>query len=244
MRVLVGCEYSGIVRDAFIAAGHDAMSCDFLETEAPGPHYKGDVRDVLHAAWDLAIFHPECTHLAVSGARHFKAKHMDGRQAAALSFVGLLLNSDIPRIALENPVSIISTIFRKPEQIIQPHQFGHPEFKATCLWLKNLSPLRPTNPLCVPSKSSQEWKEWNKVHRMPPGPNRWKDRSRTFTGIAQAMAEQWGNSNGNANRQGDSRRDCKAAHEGGTGVNADAGTGPFTADSKNDGRKSFFEAGA
>lgn len=180
MRVLIGCEYSGVVRDAFLARGHDALSCDLLPSERPGPHYQGDVRDILGEGWDLAIFHPPCTHLAVSGARWFSEKQNE--QAEALAFVRELLDAPIPRIALENPVSIISSRIRKPDQVIQPWQFGHGETKATCLWLKNLPPLVPTN--VVEGREAR-------VHRMPPGPNRWKERSRTFDGIAQAMAKQW-----------------------------------------------------
>jgi site-specific DNA-cytosine methylase len=182
MRVLVACEYSGIVRDAFIAQGHDAMSCDLLETEQLGPHYRGDVKDVINGGWDLMICHPPCTHLSVSGARHFAAKQASGVQQKALEFVRMLMESSIPRIALENPISIISSRIRKPDQIIQPWQFGHGETKATCLWLKNLPKLEPTN--IVDGREAR-------VHRMPPGPNRWKERSRTFTGIAAAMAAQW-----------------------------------------------------
>lgn len=181
MRVLVACEYSGVVRDAFAKRGHYAMSCDLLETEKPGPHYQGDVRDVLDWGWDMMICHPPCTHLAVSGARWFKDKQAE--QAEALEFVRLLLDAPIPRIALENPVSIISSRIRKPDQTIQPWQFGHGETKATCLWLKNLPKLRPTN--IVEGREAR-------VHKMPPGPNRWKERSRTFQGIADAMADQWG----------------------------------------------------
>jgi hypothetical protein len=180
-RVLVGCEFSGTVRDAFIAQGHDAVSCDLLETEKPGPHIVGDVRDHLNDGWDIGIFHPPCTHLAVSGARWFKDKLTE--QAEALQFVRDLLAASIPHIALENPVSIISSRIRKPDQIIQPWQFGHGETKATCLWLKNLPQLKPTN--IVEGREAR-------VHRMPPGPDRWKERSRTFAGIAEAMADQWG----------------------------------------------------
>lgn len=180
-RVLVACEYSGRVRDAFIRAGHDAWSCDLLPTEQPGPHHQGDVLDVLGNGWDLMVAHPPCTHLAVSGARWFGEKRE--QQVEALAFVRRLLNAPIPRIALENPVSIISTAIRKPDQTIQPWQFGHGETKATCLWLKNLPPLKPTN--IVEGREAR-------VHRMPPGPDRWKERSRTFEGIAQAMADQWG----------------------------------------------------
>lgn len=183
MRVLVACEYSGRVRDAFLARGHDAMSCDLLPTDVAGPHYQGDVRDVIGDGWDMMICHPPCTHLAVSGARHFAAKKASGVQDEALAFVRMLLDAPIPKIALENPVSIISSRIRKPDQVIQPWQFGHGETKATCLWLKGLPLLRPTD--VVDGREAR-------VHRMPPGPNRWKERSRTFTGIAAAMAEQWG----------------------------------------------------
>jgi len=183
LRVLVGCEYSGTVRDAFITAGHDAMSCDLLPTEAPGPHYQGDIRDVLDYPWDMAIFHPPCTHLSVSGARHFEAKRMDGRQQAAASFFMMLARAPIERIAIENPVCIMSSLWRKADQTIQPWQFGHGETKATCLWLKGL-------PLLVPT-SIVEGRE-NRIWRMPPSADRWKLRSTTYPGIAKAMAEQWG----------------------------------------------------
>lgn len=183
MRVLVACEYSGRVRDAFRALGHDAISCDLLPTDVPGPHYQGDVRDVIGAGWDLMIAHPPCTHLAVSGARHFAAKHASGVQDEALAFVRFLLDAPIPRIALENPVSIISSRIRKPDQIIQPWQFGHGETKATCLWLKGLPLLVPTD--VVAGRA-------DRIHKMPPGPNRWKERSTTYPGIAAAMASQWG----------------------------------------------------
>lgn len=181
MRVLVACEYSGTVRDAFIARGHDALSCDLLPTEKPGPHYQGSVLDILGDGWDLMIAHPPCTHLAVSGARWFKDKQQE--QQEALQFVQTLLDAPIPRIALENPISIISSRIRKPDQIIQPWQFGHGETKATCLWLKGLQPLTPTN--IVDGRE-------NRVHRMAPSPDRWKERSRTYPGIAAAMASQWG----------------------------------------------------
>jgi len=180
-RVLVACEYSGVVRDAFLRSGHDALSCDLLPTETPGPHHQGDVRDVLHDGWDLMVAHPPCTHLAVSGARWFKDKLAE--QAEALDFVRLLLDAPIPRIALENPISIISSRIRKPDQIIQPWQYGHGETKATCLWLKNLPKLTPTN--VVEGREAR-------VHKMPPSPDRWKERSRTYKGIAAAMAAQWG----------------------------------------------------
>ena len=181
MRVLIACEFSGRVRDAFIAKGHDAVSCDLLPTDAPGPHHEGDVNDLLVERWDLLIAHPPCTHLAVSGARWFKDKKEE--QKEALDFVRLLLNANIERIALENPISVISSQVRKPDQIIQPWQFGHGETKATCLWLKNLPRLVPTN--IVEGREAI-------VHKMPPGPNRWKLRSLTYQGIADAMAAQWG----------------------------------------------------
>lgn len=181
MKVLVACEFSGIVRDAFARRGHDAWSCDLLESERPGQHIVGDCRDYLEDVWDLMICHPPCTHLAVSGARWFKDKLPEQQQA--LDFVQALLDAPIHQIALENPVSIISSRIRKPDQIIQPWMFGHGETKATCLWLKNLPLLKPTN--IVKGRE-------NRVHRMPPGEDRWKNRSRTFEGIAEAMADQWG----------------------------------------------------
>lgn len=185
LRVLVACEFSGVVRRAFRARGHAAVSCDLLPAEDGSPHHiQGDIRPHLYTHWwDLMICHPPCTHLAVSGARHFAAKKASGVQDEALEFVRLLLDAPIPMIALENPVSIISSRIRKPDQIIQPWQFGHGETKATCLWLKNLPKLVPTNIV--------EGRE-PRVHRMPPGPDRWKERSRTFEGIAAAMADQWG----------------------------------------------------
>ena len=184
MKVLVACEYSGRVREAFRARGHHAVSCDLLPAEDKSPHhYEGDVFDLIGEGWDLMICHPPCTHLAVSGARHFAAKKASGVQDDALEFVRRLLDAPIERIALENPVSIISSRICKPSQVIQPWQFGHGETKATCLWLKNLPKLRPTD--VVDGRVAR-------VHRMPPGPNRWKDRSRTFEGIAAAMADQWG----------------------------------------------------
>lgn len=183
LRVLIGCEFSGTVREAFKLRGHDAWSCDLLDTEIPGQHYKDDIRNVLSEYWDLAIFHPPCTDLAVSGARYFKEKRADGRQQAAIEFFLLLAQSDIQKTATENPISIMSTIYRKPDQIIQPWMFGHGEVKATCLWLKGLQPLTPTN--IVSGREA-------KIHLMPPSADRWKNRSRTFQGIANAMAEQWG----------------------------------------------------
>lgn len=183
MRVLVACEYSGVVRDAFTRRGHTAVSCDLLDTESPGIHFKGDVRALFRMNWDLMIAHPPCTHLAVSGARHFAAKRADGRQQAAVDFFMELINAPIPRIAVENPVCIMSSLYRKPDQIIQPWQFGHGETKATCLWLKGLAPLRHTD--VVAGREPR-------VHRMGPSPTRWKERSKTYQGIADAMADQWG----------------------------------------------------
>ena len=185
-RVLIACEFSGVVRDAFRALGHDAWSCDLLPTEVLGPHFVGDVRRLLwpHRVsdrWDLLIAFPPCTHLSVSGARWFSEKSKE--QFAALRFVADLLDADVPRIALENPIGIISRFIRKPDQIVQPWQFGHGETKATCLWLKNLPQLEPTN--IVIGREAR-------VHREPPGPERWKNRSRTLPGIAHAMATQWG----------------------------------------------------
>jgi len=182
MKVLVACEFSGVVRDAFIRQGHDAVSCDMLPSDAPGPHIIGDVRKLLADGYDLMIAHPPCTHLAVSGSRWFKDKKQE--QQEALDFVARLLCSPIERIALENPVSVISSKIRKPDQIIQPWQFGHGETKATCLWLKNLPRLKPTD--VVKGREAR-------IHKMPPTKDRWKKRSKTFQGIADAMASQWTN---------------------------------------------------
>jgi hypothetical protein len=181
MRVLIACEYSGIVRDAFIAKGHEAISCDLLPTERPGPHYQGDVSDIINDGFDLMIAHPPCTHLAVSGARWFKDKEQE--QISAITFFMSLYTANIKKICIENPISIMSTYCRKPDQIIQPWQFGHGETKATCLWLKNLPELKPTK--IVPGRE-------HRIHKMPPSPERWKERSRTYKGIADAMAAQWG----------------------------------------------------
>ena len=181
LRVLVACEFSGTVRDAFRDRGHHGWSCDLLPTARPGPHIQGDVLNILHDDWDLLIAHPPCTHLAVSGARWFKDKQAE--QESALEFVRQLMMAPVPQIALENPVSIISSRIRKPDQTIQPWQFGHGEVKRTCLWLKNLPKLQPTN--IVEGREARIW-------RMPPSPERWKLRSVTFPGIAAAMAAQWG----------------------------------------------------
>ena len=184
MKVLIGCEFSGVVRREFRLLGHDAWSCDLLPSDDNDVHHiQGDVLEVLDNGWDLAIFHPPCTHLAVSGARHFAAKRESGVQQEALEFVRTLMGAPIPAWGLENPVSIISSQIRKPEQVIQPWQFGHGETKATCLWLKGLPLLVPTNIV--------EGRE-PRIHHMPPSPTRWKERSRTYQGIADAMAKQWG----------------------------------------------------
>ena len=183
MRVLIACEFSGTVRDAFARRGHDAWSCDLLPSERPGQHVQGDVLNVLGDGWDLMVAHPPCTFLAVSGARWFYQVGRIKKQRAALDFVRDLLEAPIQRIAVENPIGIISTRIRKPDQIIQPWQFGHGEVKATCLWLKGLPALVPTN--VVEGRTAR-------VHREPPGPDRWKRRSITYQGIADAMADQWG----------------------------------------------------
>lgn len=187
MNVLIACEFSGVVRDAFLARGHNAFSCDLLPSESNHPekfrHYQSDVRELLDESfrWDVLVAHPPCTHLSVSGARWFRDKLPE--QAEALQFVRDLMVAGIPRIAIENPISIISSKIRKPDQIIQPWQFGHGEIKATCLWLKNLPKLKPTN--IVDGRTPR-------VHHASPGPDRWKERSRTLAGIAEAMADQWG----------------------------------------------------
>jgi len=183
MKILVACEYSGKVRDAFTARGHDVMSCDLLPTEKPGNHYTGSVFDILNDGWDMLIGFPPCTHLASSGARWFKEKQADGRQQAGIDFFMVLANADIPKIALENPIGIMSSKYRKPDQIIQPWQFGHGETKATCLWLKGLPLLNPTD--IVEGREQRMWK-------MPPSKDRAKLRSETYQGIADAMAAQWG----------------------------------------------------
>lgn len=196
MRVLVGCEFSGVVRDAFAERGHFAMSCDFLETESPGPHYRGDIRDVLAGGWDLAVFHPPCTYLCSSGL-HWNGR-VPGRAAmteGALDLVRVLLDAPIPMIALENPVGRIGTAIRKADQTIQPHQFGHDASKATCLWLKNLPPLTPTqivNPRIIDGRPRWSNQTDSGQNRLGPSPTRGLERARTYAGIAAAMADQWG----------------------------------------------------
>lgn len=193
MRVLVACEYSGVVRDAFLARGHEAVSCDLLPTESPGPHFEEDIFGIIDKGWDLMIAHPPCTDLAVSGAKHFAAKIADGRQQRALDFVQRLLDAPIDKICLENPVSVISSKIRKPDQIIQPWMFGHEATKTTCLWLKNLPLLEATDIVDKGArhvtKSGKSLPAW---YNLPPSKDRWKIRSATFPGIAAAMAEQWG----------------------------------------------------
>ena len=181
MKILVACEFSGTVRTAFEKLGHYAVSCDMLPSEINGNHYQGNVLDIINDGWDLMIAHPPCTHIAVSGARWFKEK--SEQQKEALEFVMKLMSAPIKRIAIENPISIISSHIRKPDQVIQPWMFGHGEVKATCLWLKNLPKLKPTN--IVSGREAR-------IHKMPPSPDRWKERSRTFSGIADAFARQWG----------------------------------------------------
>lgn len=184
MNVLIACEFSGIVRDAFIARGHNAVSCDTLQTESVGPHYQGDVMDIINdGCFDMMIAFPPCTHLAVSGARWFPEKRADGRQQQGIDFFMALANAGIPQICIENPVGIMSTIWRKPDQIIQPWEFGHGETKATCLWLKNLPILKPSN--VVEGREAR-------IHRMPPSIERAKQRGTTFKGIGEAFADQWG----------------------------------------------------
>ena len=190
MRVLVACEYSGKVRDAFIQLGHDAMSCDLLDTDRDGPHYKGDVLDIINDGWDIMIAHPPCTYLASSGL-HWN-KRIPGRSELtekALEFISILLNCNIPKIALENPIGCISSRIRKPDQIIQPWMFGEDASKATCLWLKGLPHLVPTDVIKKDRYSNQTASGQNKL---PPSPDRWKIRSETYQGIADAMAKQWG----------------------------------------------------
>jgi hypothetical protein len=197
MRVLIACEYSGAVRDAFIRAGHDAMSCDLLATDAVGPHYQGDVRDVLGDGWDLMVAHPPCTYLCASGLHWNKRRPERAQQTEeALDFVRMLLAAPVPMIALENPIGCISTRIRKPTQTIQPWQFGHDASKATCLWLKNLAPLTPTQTIAPRMVAGR--KRWanqtdSGQNRLPPSADRWKIRSETYQGIADAMATQWGN---------------------------------------------------
>lgn len=183
MKILIACEYSGALRSCLRDMGHDAWSCDLLPAEDGSPyHIQSDLRDALSQSWDQAHFFPPCTDLCVSGARWFKEKRSDGRQHRSISFFLMCANAGIPKWSIENPIGIMSTLYRKPDQIIQPWQFGHGETKATCLWLHNLPKLVPTDIV--------EGRE-NRIHRMVPGPDRAKERSRTYAGIAKAMAHQW-----------------------------------------------------
>ncbi len=210
MKILIACEFSGTVRDAFAAKGHDVISCDLLSSDQPGAHYQGDVFDIMNNSFDMMIAFPPCTNICSSGARWFKEKRVDGRQQQGIDFFMKVVNADIPKIAIENPIGIMSTQYRKPDQIIQPWQFGHPHSKATCLWLKNLSKLIPTNilePTWTKNLSSRGKKtdvchnrpqiRWENQtasgqNKLPPSKDRWKLRSITYQGIAEAMAGQWG----------------------------------------------------
>lgn len=184
MKILIACEYSGKVRDAFINRGHDAVSCDILPTESEGPHYQGDVMDIICDKWGMIIAFPPCTHLSSSGARWWPEKQKDGRQQAAIDFFMMFANHPCDKKAIENPVGIMSSIYKKPDQIIQPWQFGHGEVKTTCLWMYGLPKLQSTD--IVPGREQKCWK-------MAPSKYRAKLRSKTYQGIADAMAEQWGN---------------------------------------------------
>lgn len=193
MNVLVACEFSGIVRDAFRARGHNAVSCDLEPSERPGPHIQGDVLEIIDADWDLVIAHPPCTHLAVSGARYFAEKRADGRQQEGIDFFMRFARLDhVPRVCIENPICIMSSVWRKPDQIIQPYEYGHPESKKTCLWLKGLPKLVPTRILPLPESGRWANQTPSGQNKLGPSKDRAKIRSRTYQGIADAMAEQWG----------------------------------------------------
>jgi hypothetical protein len=196
MKVLIACEFSGTVRDAFIAKGHDAISCDLEPSSTPGPHYQGDVFDIIGDSWDLMIAHPPCTHLAVSGARHFAKKKADGRQQQGIDFFMALANCGIPKYAIENPIGIMSSVYRKPDQIIQPWQYGHDTTKSTCLWLNGLPLLNPTNIVdkggVWVAKSGKRMSQWFYESSLLQPKERERMRNKTFQGIADAMAAQWG----------------------------------------------------
>lgn len=196
MRVLIACEFSGTVREAFARLGHDAWSCDLEPTDVPGNHHQGSVLDILNDGWDLMIAHPPCTHLAVSGARHFEKKRADGRQQQGIEFFMQMINAPIPKIAVENPVGIMSSLYRKPEQIIEPYEYGHACTKKTCLWLKGLPLLKPTNIVdkgdVWVAKSGKRMSQWYYESSCLPPKEREKMRNKTFQGIADAMALQWG----------------------------------------------------
>lgn len=208
LKVLVACEYSGTVRDAFAAYGHEAVSCDLLPTDATGPHYAGDLFDVIDYPWDILIAHPPCTDLAVSGAAWFESKRMNGSQYASAAFFMRIVrrSAHIPKVAIENPVCIMSSLYQKPTQIIQPWMFGHPESKATCLWLKGLEPLKPTDNVKAHFDTLPKNQQM-KMHYLPPSEDRWKLRSKTYDGIAQAMAEQWGNPHDYSTKPAETRMD-------------------------------------
>lgn len=197
MKVLIACEFSGTVRDAFAKLGHDAWSCDLEPTDKLGNHYQGNVMDIINDGWDLMIAHPPCTHLAVSGARHFEQKRKDGRQQQGIDFFMQMINAPIPMIAVENPVGIMSSIYRKPNQIIEPYEYGHNCTKKTCLWLKGLPLLNPTNIVYKGdvwvAKSGKRMSQWYYDSSCLPPKQREKMRNKTFQGIADAMADQWGN---------------------------------------------------
>ena len=191
MNILIACEYSGTVRDAFARQGHNAVSCDLLPSDTDGHHVIGDIRDLLDGEWDMLIAFPPCTHLAVSGARWFPEKRADGRQQEGIDFFMDMVNAPIDRIAIENPIGIMSSHYRKPNQIIQPWMFGHLEQKSTCLWLKNLPTLESTDNVLEAMMDLPKNKR-ERLHYLPPSEDRWKLRSKTFQGIAEAMADQWG----------------------------------------------------
>ena len=194
MKILIACEKSGVVRSEFTRLGHYAMSCDLAPTEIAGAHHQGSVLDILDHDWDMMICHPPCVHLAVSGSRHFKAKRADGRQQAALEFVEKLWAADIPHVCLENPVSIISTqtSLGKCTQTIPPYQFGPPESKRTCLWVRGLPKLQPTNVLPLPECGYWDNQTPSGQNKLGPSKDRSAKRAKTYQGIARAMAVQWG----------------------------------------------------
>ena len=192
LNIIIAGEESGTIRDAFAALGHNAWSCDLQPSRTPGQHYQGSWHDIHWPSFDLLIAHPVCTHLAVSGSKHFPAKRADGRQQAAIDEFMFLANAPVAMKCIEQPISIMSARYRKPDQIVQPWQFGHESFKATCFWLTGLPKLAYTDVLTPPAKGTDEHKRWSHIHREPPGPNRARNRSVTFAGIAGAMATQWG----------------------------------------------------
>jgi len=192
VKILIACEYSGTVRDAFTAYDHDVTSCDLLPSDTPGKHYQGDVRDILYNSWDMVIAFPPCTDLSVSGARYFAQKRADGRQQASITFFRLFTELNVPW-AIENPIGIMSREYRKPDQIIQPWQFGHPESKATCLWLHGLPKLRPTNVIAKPACGYWDNQTPSGQNKLGPSADRAKIRSKTYQGISEAMAQQWSN---------------------------------------------------